>query len=309
MYTGIIQDAQFVGPNSYLRRKVEQYKLDANHNFGRIWRITHDSTPRDRRAPADVQRDSGAARAPSRARERLVARHRAEAARAQQDKSVAGALRTMARSSANQLARIHALWTLEGLDSLDAALVRELMKSPDPQIRIQAIRASETLYKAKDKSFAADYKAMLEDRDPNVVIQAMLTLNLHRIPDYDKMIRATRGERDGARRAGDRHADSAPQSSLGQRPSLADTAVSGLNFSTDQRRALVRGESDLQGALRHLSRARRHRRADGRRARGHAAGAAAGELDAGRGHRDYVDQRAAARADRTDRRQGVSRAA
>ena len=54
------------------------------------------------------------------------------------------ALRTMARSSGNQLARIHALWTLEGLGSLDAALARELMKSPDPQIRIQAIRASET---------------------------------------------------------------------------------------------------------------------------------------------------------------------
>ena len=50
-----------------------------------------------------------------------------------QDKSVVPALKTMARTSANQLARIHALWTLEGLGSLDAALVRELMKSPDPQ--------------------------------------------------------------------------------------------------------------------------------------------------------------------------------
>ena len=159
-----------------------------------------------------------------------------------QDKSVAGALRTMARSNANQLARIHALWTLEGLDSLDAALVRELMKSPDPQIRIQAIRASETLYKAKDKSFAADYKAMMEDRDANVVIQAMLTLNLHKIPDYDKMIRASVASATarGVREIGNQILR--PQSSMGQRPSLADTAVSGLNFSTDQRRSLVRGE-------------------------------------------------------------------
>ena len=35
MYTGIIQDAQFVGPNSYLRRKVEQYGLDKQFNWGR----------------------------------------------------------------------------------------------------------------------------------------------------------------------------------------------------------------------------------------------------------------------------------
>ena len=62
------------------------------------------------------------------------------------------ALSTMARTSASQLARIHAMWTLEGLAALDAELVRELMKSPDPQIRIQAIRASETLYKDTDKS-------------------------------------------------------------------------------------------------------------------------------------------------------------
>ena len=89
----------------------------------------------------------------------------------------------MARGSANQLARIHAMWTLEGLGALDAKLVRELMKSPDPQIRIQAIRASETLYKDGDKSFAADYRAMVEDSDPNVVIQAMLTMNLQKVPD------------------------------------------------------------------------------------------------------------------------------
>ena len=54
----------------------------------------------------------------------------------------------MAQTSANQLARIHAMWTLEGLGALDAALVRELLKNTDPKIRIQAIRASESLYKA-----------------------------------------------------------------------------------------------------------------------------------------------------------------
>ena len=56
------------------------------------------------------------------------------------------------------------------------------MKHPDPKIRIQAIRASETLYKAGDKSFANDYRAMLKDADPDVVIQAMLTLNLQADP-------------------------------------------------------------------------------------------------------------------------------
>ena len=89
-----------------------------------------------------------------------------------QDKSVVPTLKTMAQSSSNQLARIHALWTLEGLGSADPALLRELMKSPDAQIRQQAIRASETLYKGGDRSFAADWKALAKDTDTDVATSA-----------------------------------------------------------------------------------------------------------------------------------------
>jgi mono/diheme cytochrome c family protein len=241
MYTGIIQDAQFVG--AYLRAKVDQYQLDKLHNYGRIWRITHEGMTPDRQQPRmyretpaqlvkHLEHPNGWWR--DTAQKLLVLR---------QDKSVVPALQAIARSGTNQLARIHALWTLEGLESLDAALLRELMKNPDAQMRIQAIRASESLYKAKDKSFAADYKAMTEDRDPNVVIQAMLTLNLHKVPDFDSLIRATikNATARGVREIGGQILR--PQTSLGQRPSLADTAVGAFNFSTDQRRALVRGEA------------------------------------------------------------------
>ena len=60
------------------------------------------------------------------------------------------------------MARFHALWTLEGLNALDAGLVREQMKDANPRMRVQAIRASETLYKAGDRSFADDYRAMTQ---------------------------------------------------------------------------------------------------------------------------------------------------
>ena len=81
------------------------------------------------------------------------------------------------RASTNRLARFHALWTLEGLGSLDASLARQVLKDADAGMRIQAIRATESLYKAGDTSFAADWRAVTEaDKDTNVVIQAMLTL-------------------------------------------------------------------------------------------------------------------------------------
>ena len=57
------------------------------------------------------------------------------------------------------------------------------MKDPNPRMRVQAIRASETLYKAGDKSFAADYRAAAKDADADVAIQAMLTLNVLKVAD------------------------------------------------------------------------------------------------------------------------------
>ena len=67
-----------------------------------------------------------------------------------QDKSVVPALQTLVRTSDNLVARFHALWTLEGLARSTSALVREQMKDSNPRMRVQAIRASETLYKAGD---------------------------------------------------------------------------------------------------------------------------------------------------------------
>ena len=241
MYTGIIQDAQFVG--AYLRAKVEQYGLDQQHNNGRIWRIRHQSQEPDRTLP----RMYGAASAavvqhlahPSgwwrdTAQKELVLRR---------DLSVVPALTNMARTSANQLARIHALWTLEGLDALQAPLVRELVESPDPQIRIQAIRASETLYKAGDTSWATTYQALTKDADPNVVIQAMLTLDLLDVPQAESLIKATAAS-SGAR--GVREIGNlmfATTGFQGQRPSLADAGAANANLSVDDRRMLGRGEA------------------------------------------------------------------
>jgi mono/diheme cytochrome c family protein len=107
-----------------------------------------------------------------------------------QDKSVVSGLKNMARTSNNLVGRFHALWTLEGLGALDAATVRAQMKDANPRMRIQAIRASESLYKAGDRSFDADYRAAATDKDTTVAIQAMLTLNYLKAPNVAEAVRA-----------------------------------------------------------------------------------------------------------------------
>ncbi len=193
MYRGIIQESQWSGPGTYLRARIKQYGLDKVIGHGRIWRLTYEGMGRDTTAPRML--DETAAQLVTHltspngwwrdtAQQLLVLK---------QDQSVVPALKQMFLSSDNQLARIHALWTLEGLDAADAALVRQAMKDPDPRMRLQAIRVSETLYKEGDRSFGADYRAMTKDTAVDVAIQAMMTLNTLKVADAKPTIQATKG--------------------------------------------------------------------------------------------------------------------
>ena len=184
MYRGIIEGAQWAKEGTYLRAKIKQNGLEKFVNgHGRIWRLTYDGMPRDRTRPqmlnetpaqlvTHLSHPNGWWR--DTAQKLLVLR---------QDKSIAPALESLVRTSTNQLARIHALWTLEGLGELKPALVRRTMEDRDPALRIAAIRASETLYKAGDRSFATDYRTAANDHDTDVAIQAILTLNVLKVAD------------------------------------------------------------------------------------------------------------------------------
>ncbi|GAB4055965.1 DUF7133 domain-containing protein [Spirosoma litoris] len=189
MYHGIIQEGQWTQKGTYLRAKIEQYQLDKVVGLGRIWRITYDGKERDKTRPnlyaektADLvkhlEHPNGWWR--DAAQQQLVQR---------KDRSVVPQLTTMALTSKNIVARIHAIWTLEGLDALKAPVAQKLLKDANPRIRIQALRASESLYKAGDKTLEADYKRALTDANTDVRIQAMLTAKFVKLPDLDNNIK------------------------------------------------------------------------------------------------------------------------
>ncbi len=215
MYHGIIQESNWTRPGSYLRRKIDQYQLDKIIAHGRIWRLRFDGLPGVPATPAgpaaqatpEIPAMPALALDPTRPRmleetpAQLVAhlshqngwwRDTAQQLLVQrQDKSVVPALQNIVRTSDNLVARFHALWTLEGLGALDVSLVREEMKDSNPRMRVQAIRASETLYKTAARGLADDYRAMARDSDPDVVIQALLTANLFKLPTSEALIKET----------------------------------------------------------------------------------------------------------------------
>jgi mono/diheme cytochrome c family protein/glucose/arabinose dehydrogenase len=187
MYRGIIQQAAWVNEGSYLRKVVKKYGFQNVTDHGRIWRLVHDGyTP----GPAPHMLDETPAQLVTHLdhpngwwrdqAQMLLVLHG--------DKSVVAALETMARSDKSPLGQIHAIWTLEGLGSLDASLVRAKLKDKVPQVRIAAMRASESLVLKGDSSLNADLRAMVRDPDPNVVLQTLLTSKLLNWPDYRKFV-------------------------------------------------------------------------------------------------------------------------
>jgi mono/diheme cytochrome c family protein len=199
MYHGIIQVGNFAGPGTYLRARVQQYDLDKVIHKGRIWRLVYDGIKGDR--SDRLRRDPIVPRMNNETAAQLVAhlshpngwwRDTAQQLLVlKQNKSVVPALQLIVKTSRNLLARFHAMWTLEGLGALKPVLVRQLMEDSEPRMRIQAIRTSETLYKAGDRSFAADYARLAKDPSVDVVIQALLTMNRWKVPDSASTITAT----------------------------------------------------------------------------------------------------------------------
>ncbi len=190
MYRGIIQEGDWTKEGSYLRGAILKHGLEKNIGKGRVWRITHkDFKPGPQpkmyqettaQLVAHLSHPNGWWRDTA---QKLVI--------LKEDKSVVPALIKLTKDNANPLARMHALWTLEGLNSLTPELVREKLKDTNPQVRAAAIRASETLYKAGEKSLEKDVAALLRDADTTVAIQALGTAKLLNYPEAKAMIQST----------------------------------------------------------------------------------------------------------------------
>jgi hypothetical protein len=175
MYHGIIQESEWTKADSYLRPKILQKGLQKNVGRGRIYRLVHDDFKPSFARPHLLEETSMQLvqhlNSPNgwwrdNAQKLLVIRG---------DKSVVPALKTMVLTSKNQLARIHALWTLNGLNELDNQTFVAVLKDPDWQMRKTAVWAGEDLMKT-DSHVIDQLAAMQNDPNPDVRFQLLLTM-------------------------------------------------------------------------------------------------------------------------------------
>jgi putative membrane-bound dehydrogenase-like protein len=177
MYRGVIQDGQYW--TDYLRNYIKTNNLELPVNLGRIWRVVHESTKRDAKPTLAKETPDGLVKRLSHpngwyrdtAQRLLVERG---------EKSVAPALKQLALTSPDYRARLHALWTLDGLGEIDAATVEKALADKSVDVRASAVRLSERWLADAGSPLAAVVVKL--GADPNWMVRRQVAASLGALP-------------------------------------------------------------------------------------------------------------------------------
>ncbi len=177
MYRGVVQDGQY--QTDYLRDYIKKNKLGSPVGLGRIYRVVHETTKRE--AKPNLQKESSAKLVELLAHPNGWRRDWAQQLLVERgDKSGVDALKNQALKAADFRTKLHALWTLDGLDAIDVATVTEALNDTSPDVRATALRLSERwLGEAKHPLQTAILKCMSE---PSWIVRRQLAATLGALP-------------------------------------------------------------------------------------------------------------------------------
>lgn len=147
LYRGILQHRIYL--TTYLKQQSIERQLDKFNGMGRIYRVVADGRkpgPKpqlSKATPAELVQYLSHANGWWRdTAQRLLIESK--------DDAVVPALRKLASTPEPEgaLGRLHALWTLEGLNAIDAPTIISALEDPRPKIQSNALRVAETILKA-----------------------------------------------------------------------------------------------------------------------------------------------------------------
>jgi mono/diheme cytochrome c family protein len=176
MYRGVIQQRADI--TEYLRDHIINHKLEQPNGLGRIYRVMHESTRRD--SASSAAQLTGAQLVERLSHPNGWWRDTAQRTLVERaDTSVVPALVKLAAGAKDWRTRVHALWTLDGLDAIDAATTIKAVDDSAREVRAAAIRISER-WLAEDKAAQAAVLKRLDD--PEWPVRHQLAASVGLIP-------------------------------------------------------------------------------------------------------------------------------
>jgi mono/diheme cytochrome c family protein/glucose/arabinose dehydrogenase len=175
MYRGVVQAGGLW--SEYLTDYIRKNELLLPVAHGRIWRVAYGTGatargPKPALAKATPQQLVAALSHPNGwwrdTAQRLLVERR--------ETSIAAALETLAASAPDWRTKLHALWTLNGIDALTPAVVEKALADRAPEVRAAAVRVSERWLQEPGAPIAAAVIKMASDTAWNVRRQVAASL-------------------------------------------------------------------------------------------------------------------------------------
>ena len=165
MARGILQHKGFL--TYYLVANIHARKLETPVNLGRIYRIVPtDAKPKSVKLPREA-----AAIVPLLGHSNGWVRDTAQRVLVERGgASIVPALKELAAKGATPQARVHALWTLEGIGPLDPEFIATRLQDSDAKVRLTAIRLA-------DRTVLPELLPLAKDANADVRLQLALRIS------------------------------------------------------------------------------------------------------------------------------------
>ncbi|MGC3944331.1 MAG: c-type cytochrome [Chryseolinea sp.] len=171
-YRQIIEHPEWMGDEV-----VKSGELYNDKDRGRIYRISADNTSASSWTKGINMSDMSSADLLSKLSDKNIW-WRMNAQRLlvdRRDSTITRDLQTVATSSPSSAGRVHALWTLDGLNSLKAAIISKALKDPEAGVRENAIRLAEVKLPGETDLLTPLF-SLASDPDPRVRYQLLCTI-------------------------------------------------------------------------------------------------------------------------------------
>jgi mono/diheme cytochrome c family protein/glucose/arabinose dehydrogenase len=187
MYRGVVQAGGIW--SAYLTDYIKAHDMELPVGRGRIWRVVYGNATTRRPAPPALSRASSAQLVQTLSNPKGWWRDTAQRLLVERgDATVAPALKALAASAPDWRTRLHAVWTLDGLEALDSASVQKALADANADVRAAAVRLSER-WLSGDQSLRRAVMALIDDKSWNV--RRQVAASIGEMPGPDRIEPAT----------------------------------------------------------------------------------------------------------------------
>jgi mono/diheme cytochrome c family protein len=187
MYRGVVQAGGIW--SAYLTDYIKVHEMELPVGKGRIWRVVYGNANARRPAAPALSKATSQQLVQTLSNPKGWWRDTAQRLLVERgDTTVAPALKTLAGSAPDWRTRLHALWTLDGLDAIDVASVRKALADVNGDVRASGVRLSER-WLERDQALRGAVVARIDDKNWNV--RRQVAASIGEMPAADRLDPAT----------------------------------------------------------------------------------------------------------------------